>query len=221
MLQIDILTIFPKMFDSPFAESIIKRAIEKKKVKINVHDLRKWTTDKHKTVDDTPYGGGAGMVMKIEPIYKALKEIDPDHEFHRVLLSAKGERYTQKKAVKLSEKDRLLLICGRYEGVDQRVHNFLVDEAISIGDYVLSGGEIGAMVVVDSVVRLVTGVLGNEESLREESFGSENYIEYPHYTKPEVFVTDEGEELKVPPVLLTGDHGRIKKWRRNNSGKVN
>lgn len=217
MLQIDILTIFPKMFESPFSETIIRRAADAGLVKINAYDLRRWTTDNHKTVDDTPYGGGAGMVMKIEPIYKALKDIDPEKKAYRILLAAGGNTYKQEKAKQLAKKDRLVLICGRYEGVDQRVADYLVDESISIGNYVLSGGEIPAMVIVDSVVRLIGGVLGNEISLEEESFNKPNLLEYPHYTKPEIFKTNDGVELKVPQVLLSGNHKKIKEWRIKNS----
>ena len=217
MLQIDILTIFPKMFESPFSETIIRRAADAGLVKINAYDLRRWTTDNHKTVDDTPYGGGAGMVMKIEPIYKALKDIDPEKKAYRILLAAGGNTYKQEKAKQLAKKDRLVLICGRYEGVDQRVADYLVDESISIGNYVLSGGEIPAMVIADSVVRLIGGVLGNEISLEEESFNKPNLLEYPHYTKPEIFKTNDGVELKVPQVLLSGNHKKIKEWRIKNS----
>jgi tRNA (guanine37-N1)-methyltransferase len=226
-MKIDILTIFPKMFESPFSESILRRAQDEKLVNINVYDLRKWTSDKHKTVDDTPFGGGAGMIMKIEPIYKALEELDPRRNAHRVLLTAKGARIVQEKVRELSKKSHLILICGRYEGVDHRVHEHLVDECISIGDFVLTGGEIPAMAVVDAVVRLIPGVLGNVASLAEESFsikgkaGSDeqsaiSYLEYPQFTRPEVFRTKDGRELKVPTVLLSGDHEEVAKWRRKN-----
>lgn len=228
-MKIDILTIFPKMFDSPFGESIINRAKDAGIVSINIYDLRKWTSDKYRTVDDKPFGGGAGMIMKIDPIYKSLEELDPDHKAYRILLTAKGERIMQKKVRELSRKDHLILICGHYEGVDHRVHDHLVDERISIGDFVLSGGEIPAMAVVDSVIRLIPGVLGNVESTKEESFSIDSkagreqkvtnrkYIEYPQYTRPAVFKLKGGEELKVPEVLLSGDHGKIRKWRRENS----
>jgi tRNA (guanine37-N1)-methyltransferase len=165
------------------------------------------------------------MVMKIEPIYKALEKLDPDENSHRVLLTAKGERILQKKVRELSKKDHIILICGHYEGVDHRVHDFLVDECISIGDFVLTGGEIPAMAVTDAVVRLIPGVVGNNESIKDESFSksseadsceleAESYLEYPQYTRPEVFKTNEGKKLKVPKVLLSGDHGRIDKWRK-------
>jgi tRNA (guanine37-N1)-methyltransferase len=232
-MKIDILTIFPKMFDSTFAESIVKIAQDKGIASINIHNLRKWTTDKHKTVDDKPFGGGAGMIMMIEPIYKALEELDPSFSIKglkekgrkscRILLTAKGERIMQKKVRELSTKDHLILICGHYEGVDHRVYERFVDERISIGDFVLSGGEIPAMAIVDSVIRLIPGVLGNVESTKEESFSVDHevaerkYIEYPQYTRPAVFKIKGGEELKVPKVLLSGDHGRIRKWREESS----
>ncbi|MBU0976120.1 MAG: tRNA (guanosine(37)-N1)-methyltransferase TrmD [Patescibacteria group bacterium] len=226
-MVIDILTIFPKMFDSPFAESIVKRAIDAGKVIINTHDLRKWTSDKHKTVDAKPFGGGAGMVMMIEPIYKALHELDPDHGAYRILFTARGARIVQEKVRELSQKERIILVCGHYEEIDQRVHDFLVDECISIGDFILTGGEISSMALTDAVVRLIPGVLGNEESLKEESFSTENsniksqnsnfnYLEYPHYTRPAEFKAKEGKVLEVPEVLLSGNHGKIKKWREQN-----
>jgi tRNA (guanine37-N1)-methyltransferase len=227
-MKIDILTIFPNMFKSPFAESIIKRAQEAEKVTINIHNLRKWTTDKHKTVDDKPFGGGAGMVMMIEPIYKALKELDPDHKAHRILFTAKAKRIMQGKVRGLSKRKHLILICGHYEGVDHRVHEHLVDECISIGDFVLTGGEIPAMALTDAVVRLLPGVLGNEASLKEESFSRVNgqmsnvkcFLEYPQYTRPAVFKAKSGKELKVPEILLSGDHERIAKWRESKKRPV-
>lgn len=231
-MKIDILTIFPKMFESPFAESIVKRAQEAGKVEIDIHNLRKWTTDKHKTVDDTPFGGGAGMIMKIEPIYKALEELDTNHEAHRILLTAKGEGIVQEKVRGLSKKKHVILICGHYEGVDHRVHDYLVDECISIGDFVLTGGEIPAMALVDAVVRLISGVLGNVDSLKEESFSVRSkavserreakgeYLEYPQYTRPAVFKTKDGKELKVPEILISGDHEKIRKWRRRNRRRI-
>lgn len=223
-MQIDILTIFPKMFDSPFDESILRRAQDEKKVEINVYDLRKWTTDKHMTVDAKPFGGGAGMVMKIEPIYKALEDLDRNHEAHRILFTAKGERIIQEKVRELSEKKHLILICGHYEGVDARVGEHLVDESISIGDFILTGGEITAMALTDAVTRLIPGVLGNVESIKDESFSASNdaksrklsarsYLEYPQYTRPAEFKTKDGKTLKVPKVLLSGDHEEVKKWR--------
>jgi len=224
-MKIDIITTFPNMFKSPFRESIIKRAQEKKLVKINIHDLREWTTDKHKTIDDKPFGGGAGMIMKIEPIYRALNELDKDHKAWRILFTAKGERIMQEKMRELSKKDHLILICGHYEGVDQRVADHLVDECISIGDFILTGGEIPAMALTDAVTRLIPGVLGNEESLKDESFSKEiesgkKYIEYPQYTRPEIFEI-QGKKLEVPKVLLSGNHEEIRKWRDKQSEELN
>jgi tRNA (guanine37-N1)-methyltransferase len=217
----NIITIFPKILDSYINESIIKRAIEKKKIKIKMHDLRKWTKDKHKTVDDTPYGGGAGMLLKVEPIYKALKSINPKKGKKNrkiILLSAGGKKWNQKTAEKYSKIDELILICGRYEGVDERVKHF-IDEEISIGDYVLTGGELPAMVMIDSITRLLPDVLGNKESIKEESHTDAGIIEYPQYTKPAIFKYRKNKkihELKTPEILLSGNHEKIKKWKLDN-----
>lgn len=229
-MQIDIVTIFPKMFDSPFAESIVARAVKEGKVTIKIHDLRNWTSDKRKTVDEKPFGGGAGMIMMIEPIYKALEELDPERKATRILLTARGARIMQEKVRELSTKNHLILICGHYEGIDHRVDEFLVDERISIGDFVLTGGEIPAMAITDAIIRLIPGVLGNEASLKEESFSANSkadsekreaaYLEYPQYTRPEVFKTKDGRELKVPEVLLSGDHSRINEWKNQNKIRV-
>jgi tRNA (guanine37-N1)-methyltransferase len=215
-MQFDIITIFPKILDSYFKESIIKRAIQDNKITIKTHNLRDWSSDKHKTVDDTPYGGGAGMIMKVEPIYKAVKEIKSKNKKIKsrvILLSAKGEIFNQNKAKDYSKYDQLILICGRYEGVDQRVVDLLVDEEVSIGKFVLTGGELGAAMIVDTVSRLQKGVLGNEESLEEESYSDKKLkmLEYSQYTKPETF-----KGLKVPQVLLSGNHAKIKNWRDKN-----
>lgn len=202
-MKFDIITIFPNAFDSYFNESIIKRAQNKKLIKINIHNLRNYTTDKHKTVDDKPYGGGPGMVMMVEPIYKAVKKIKGKSKAKVILFSAKGKKFDQKIAQKFSKLDRLIMICGHYEGVDERVGKYIADEEISIGDYVLTGGEIPAMVVTDAVARLIPGVLGKKESL-EEIKGS-----YPVYTRPEIF-----NKLKVPKVLLSGNHKKIEELRK-------
>ena len=233
-MKFNIITIFPQIFDSYFNESILARAQKNKLVKINVHNLRDFTEDKHKTVDDTPYGGGAGMVFKVEPIYKALVKIvgknklkcfkkriknqelgikNNNSKTKIILLSAKGKKFDQAMARKFSKLDEIILICGRYEGVDERVGKYLVDEEISVGDYVLTGGEIPAMVVVDSVSRLIKGVVGNKESIKEESFSKKNYLEYPHYTKPNIFSPDKKTDWKVPEVLLSGNHQKIEEWR--------
>jgi len=221
-----ILTIFPEIFTSFLKESILARAQEEGKVEIKVYDIRDYTKDKHRTVDDTPYGGGAGMVMKIEPIYKAITELGLDKLPNKrtVLLSAKGEQFTQAKAGEYKDLENLILICGRYEGVDQRVADHLCDEEISIGPYVLNGGEVPAMAIIEASSRLLPGVLGNKESLAEESYKIENpkdkikkkskiknLKEYPQYTKPEVF-----NDWKVPEILLSGNHQKIAEWREKN-----
>ncbi|PJE59621.1 MAG: tRNA (guanosine(37)-N1)-methyltransferase TrmD [Candidatus Portnoybacteria bacterium CG10_big_fil_rev_8_21_14_0_10_44_7] len=215
-MKFDIITIFPQIFDSYFSESIIGRAQKAGLVKIVTHDLRRWTKDKHKTVDDKPYGGGAGMVMMPGPIFKAVKALKkPAKQKRRIILfSAKGKKFTQKDAQRLAGYGQLIMICGRYEGVDERVAKYLADEEISVGEYVLTGGEIPAMIVVDAIARLQTGVLGNQESLKEESFSQENIAEYPQYTRPENF-----KGWKVPKVLLSGNHAEIEKWRKNNLKK--
>lgn len=214
-MKFNIITIFPKIFDSYFDESILKRAKEKKMIEIEIHNLRDFTKDERKTVDDTPYGGGAGMVLKVEPIYDCLKSIKKSENSRTILFSAKGKRFTQADVKRLAEYENLIMICGRYEGVDERVAKNLIDEEISIGDYVLTGGEIPAMVLIDSVSRLIPGVLGNLESVKEESHGQDGFLEYPQYTKPEKFL-----DWEVPKVLLSGNHAEIEKWRRENSKSV-
>ncbi|MDD2753054.1 MAG: tRNA (guanosine(37)-N1)-methyltransferase TrmD [Candidatus Portnoybacteria bacterium] len=211
-MKFDIITIFPKIFDSYFGESILARAQKKKLIKIKAHDLRKWASDKHKKVDDSPYGGGPGMVMKVDVIYKAVKAIKKKSNDRLILFSAKGKPFTQADARRLAEYDRLIMICGRYEGVDERVAEHIVDEELSVGNFVLTGGEIPAMIVVDAVARLLPGVLGKEDSLAEESFSSDGYLEYPQYTRPEEF-----NDWKVPEVLLGGNHKEIEEWRRKMS----
>ena len=227
-MKFDIITIFPKIFDSYFKESIIKRAQEKGVIKINVHNLRDYTTDKHKTVDDTPYGGGAGMVLKVEPIYRCITSIKSQITNSKsqtnlksqisnlktrvILFSVKGKKYTQKDAKRLSKYDQLIFICGRYEGVDERVAKYIADEEISIGDFVLTGGEVPAMVVVDSITRLLPKVLGNDQSILYESHSEDGYLEHAQYTKPEEF-----NKWKVPKILLSGNHGEIENWRKKNS----
>jgi len=220
-MTFNIITIFPEIFDSYFKESIIKRAQEKKLINIKVDDLRQWTADKHKTVDDTPYGGGAGMVMKAEPIIHAIKNIKKKTKSKNIkiiLLSAKGKKWNQQTAKKFSRLNNIILICGRYEGVDERVNKF-IDEEISIGDYVLTGGEIGALVIIDSVSRLLPGVLGNIESCKDESHSTFGILEYPQYTRPEAFRVD-GKNYRVPKILLSGNHQKIKEWREKHSKKI-
>ena len=214
MLQFDIITIFPEIFDSYFKESILKRAQKKKLIKIKVYNLRKFTKDKHRTVDDKPYGGGVGMIFKVDVIFRSVKNILKINKKTRVILfSAKGKKFDQKKAEKLKKYEQIVLICGRYEGVDERVAKYIADEELSIGDYVLTGGEIPAMVVIDAVSRLIPGVI-KKESLREESFSGLKK-EYPQYTRPEKFRT-----WKVPEILISGHHKRIEEWKRKNSKSI-
>lgn len=228
-----ILTIFPSAFESYFNVSLFKRALAKKFVSLEVHDLRKWTTDAHKTVDGRPYGGGVGMVMRVDIIDRALRAIKSkikDNRSQIILLTPQGKTFNQKMAIKLSKNNALILICGRYEGFDERIRK-LVDMEISIGDYILTGGEIPAMAVVDAVGRLVPGVVGKFESLVNESF-AENLLEYPQYTRPEVYSTFAksyggsakasrvgGKKIKVPKVLLTGNHAKINEWRKSEAIK--
>jgi len=205
--QFDIITIFPEMFESPFSESILKRAQDEGLLKINLHDLRDYTLNKHRKVDDHPFGGGVGLVMNVDPIVRAIeavKEIRPSAR--SILLSPGGKSFNQKMAWELSREENLVFVCGRYEGVDERVLSF-VDDAISIGDYVMAGGEIPAMVLVEAVSRLVPDVVGDEGSILEESF-EDNRLEYPQYTKPREF-----RGLKVPDVLLSGHHKKIQEWQ--------
>ena len=211
-MRIDILTLFPEMF-SPLKSSIIGRAVEGNKIEINVYDIRSYSLDKHKKCDDTPFGGGAGMVMTPQPIASAIEDIDPDHLAKRIYLSPKGRVFKQSVVLEYAKEERLLLLCGHYEGVDQRVLDLYIDEELSIGDFVLTGGEIPALAVVDAVCRYVSGVI-NEESLSQESF-SEGLLEYPHYTRPQEF-----KGLKVPDVLRSGNHGEIDKWRYQKSLEI-
>ena len=214
-MKIDIITIFPEMFAPVLGESIIKRAQNKGKVKIRVHDLRDYTFDKHKKVDDRPFGGGSGMVMGPEPIFNAVSKLKSSRAKTKVvLLAPQGERFSQAKAKSLSKCKHLIFICGHYEGIDERVREGLADEVISIGDYVLTGGELPAMVLVDSVVRLIPGVLGDKNSLNFESFEG-NLLEYPQYTRPAFF-----KGMSVPGVLLSGDHKKIEAWRRQEALKL-
>jgi tRNA (guanine37-N1)-methyltransferase len=212
-----IITIFPNIFDSYFNESILKRAQKNNLLNIKIHNLRDWTTDNHKTVDDTPFGGGAGMVMKIEPLFKALREITNNGKINSktILLSAKGKAWNQKLAKTHSKLDNIILICGRYEGVDERITKF-IDEEISIGNYVLTGSEIGAMAIVDSITRLLPGALGNADSTKYESHAVPGVLEHPQYTRPEVF-TANGKKYRVPRVLISGNHKKIEEWRTKKS----
>jgi len=213
-MQIDILTLFPEMFKGTFNESMLKRAQKNNLAAINIHNLRKWAVDKHNTVDDRPYGGGAGMVIMVEPVDRALANLRQKSS-HVILMSPQGNRFTQQTAQKLSKHKHLIIICGHYEGFDERIREHLIDEEISLGDFVLTGGEIPTMAIVDATVRLLPGVLGKKESLAEESHTKPGYLEYPHYTRP---VEYQGWE--VPEVLLSGNHAEIKKWREENSRKT-
>ncbi len=209
-MRVDILTLFPSMFKGPFDESIIKRAQERRILEIHLHNLREFAYDKHRMVDDVPYGGGGGMVMKVEPLFRAIESIRNEIKSSpkTILLSPQGEPFTQEKAKELAKDKRLFLICGHYEGLDERVKQHLIDEEISLGDYVLTGGELAAMVVVDVTARMLSGVLGCRDSLREDSF-YEGLLDYPQYTRPAEF-----RGWKVPEVLLSGNHQAIEKWRR-------
>ncbi len=216
-MRIDIITIFPKMFAPVLNESIIKRAQNKGKVKIHTHDLRDYTLDKHRKVDDRPFGGGSGMVICAEPVFKAVEKIKAKGKSKKVrvvLLSPRGEKLNQKIAQRLAKYSQLILISGHYEGVDERVSQALADEEISIGDYVLTGGELAGMVLVDCIVRLLPGVLGDKNSLNFESFGG-NLLEYPQYTRPADF-----RRMRVPQVLLSGDHKKIEEWRRRQATQI-
>ena len=213
-MKYDILTIFPEFFDSPFSFGILKKAQDKGLLEINTHDIRAYSEDKHKTVDDTPYGGGGGMLMKIEPVAAALENVKKTGKKSLVVLTTPdGEKFTDKMARELADYDQITIICGRYEGIDERIRDLYVDKEISIGDYVLSGGENAASVIVESVSRFIPGVLGNELSPQNDSF-NQGLLEYPQYTRPENF-----EGKSVPEVLLSGNHGDIDKWRKRESIK--
>jgi tRNA (guanine37-N1)-methyltransferase len=227
-LFIEIITIFPKLFENFLKEALIARAQKKGLVAINTHNLRKWTTDNHQTVDGRPYGGGAGMVLMVEPIMKAVNALEKRSRAHVVLFSAKGKKFNQATARKWAKKKRIILICGRYEGIDERVNKYIADEEVSIGDYVLFGGEVPAMVVTEAVVRLLPGAVGKQKSIEDESFkevgGIENkmmteFIEYPHFTRPEK-IKIAGKVRAVPKVLLSGNHKQIEAWREVESKKM-
>jgi tRNA (guanine37-N1)-methyltransferase len=212
-MRIDVITLFPAMFDVPLQTSLLGKAVEGGKIDVVAHDLRKWGLGRHRSVDDEPYGGGAGMVMRPEPIFSAVEEVASDRS-HVILLSPRGSLLNQEKVNLLAERDHLLLVCGRYEGVDQRVSDSLVHEELSIGDYVLAGGELPALVVTEAVSRQIAGVLGNVESLKHESH-VDGRLEYPQYTRPAEF-----RGMPVPEVLLSGNHGRIEKWRLEQSQEL-
>lgn len=213
-MKIDVLSLFPSMFDGVFGESILKKAQEKNAVELNVVNFREYSTNKHQNVDDYPYGGGAGMVLTPQPIFDAVEKLTETAKKPRVvLLCPQGERYTQAKAEELAAEEHLIFICGHYEGYDERIREQLVTDEISIGDYVLTGGELGAMVVIDSVVRLLPDVLGNNHSAVQDSH-STGLLEHPHYTRPADF-----RGLTVPEVLMSGNHKKIEQWRKKESLK--
>jgi tRNA (guanine37-N1)-methyltransferase len=211
-MKIDVLTLFPEMF-TPLKTSIIGRAVESGKLQINIVDIRDYTLDKHRKCDDTPFGGGAGMVMMAQPIADAIMALDKEHKARRIYLSPKGKTFNQSMVLDYCNAEHILLLCGHYEGVDQRILDLFIDEELSIGDFVLTGGEIPAMAVVDAVARYVDGVI-NSDSLEQESFAS-GMLEYPHYTRPQEFMG-----LKVPDVLLSGNHAKINEWREQKSLEI-
>jgi tRNA (guanine37-N1)-methyltransferase len=212
-MKCEIITIFPEIFHAYLGASILKRALQRKLIEVRIHDLRDYTKDRHRTVDDYPYGGGAGMVMKPEPFFAAVEALCTDKAERKVImLSPAGTKFDQKMAEELSrEKRRLFFLCGRYEAIDERVRIALVDDEVSIGDYILTGGELAALVIIDAVARLIPGVLGDERSAEEDSFSS-GLLEYPHYTRPPVF-----RDMPVPEVLLSGNHREIWRWRRKEA----
>ena len=228
MLKFDIITIFPQIFDSYFKTSLIKRAMENRLIQIKIHNLRDFTKDRHRTVDDKPFGGGLGMVLKIEPIYKAvrslkLKNKNKNPAFAKasagkvkvILFSPGARKFDQRMAYKLSKLDQIILVCGRYEGVDERVAKYIADEEVSIGDYVLMGGEIPAMAVVETVSRLVPGIVGKTQFLKERVTKGKGFAEYPQYTRPETF-----NKWRAPKVLLSGNHKEIEEWRKKHQKTI-
>ncbi len=209
MLKFDIITIFPQIFDSYLRESFIKKAREKKLIKINVHNLRDWAKDQRKTVDDRPFGGGLGMVLKVESIYKAVRKIKGKGKAKVILFTPRGKKFNQKTAYQLSKLNQIIMICGRYEGVDERVARHIADMELSVGDYDLMGGELPGMIVMETITRLIPGVLGKPALLKERITKEKGFMEYPQYTRPEVF-----QKWRVPKVLVSGNHKMIEAWRR-------
>jgi len=207
-MLIDVFTIFPEAFIGPLRAGLLGKALEDGSIEVRIHDLRDWTTDPHRTVDDSPFGGGPGMVMKAEPLFAAVESLDPDRG-RVMLLSPAGRRLDQDLVEELSREPHLTLLCGRYEGVDERVVQGLPAEELSIGDYVLSGGELPAMVLIEAAARLIPGVIGNEDSHRMDSFSEPGLLDHPHYTRPQEF-----RGMRVPEVLVSGDHERVRAWRR-------
>jgi tRNA (guanine37-N1)-methyltransferase len=212
-VQFDIVTIFPRMIEAALADGIVARALQRDLLRVKVRDLREFTDDRHRTVDDVPYGGGPGMVLKPEPIFRAVDAIAKEGGAPQavVLVSPHGRRFTQTEAARLAGLSRVTILCGRYEGIDDRVREGLATEEVSIGDYVLSGGELPALVIVDTVARLIPGVVGDEDSVADDSF-SRGLLDFPHFTRPAEF-----RDLKVPDVLVSGHHGEIRKWRKRQA----
>ncbi|MBN6015315.1 tRNA (guanosine(37)-N1)-methyltransferase TrmD [Clostridioides difficile] len=216
-MRFHIMTLFPEIFNSYMDESIMKRAVEKGIIEVHIYNIRDFSNNKHKKVDDYPFGGGAGMVMTPQPIYDTYKHIITTHNINNpsvIYLTPKGKVYNQSMAKQMSLKEDIILLCGHYEGIDERIIDLIVTDEISIGDYVLTGGELPALIMIDSILRLIPGVLNQEESFEEESF-KDNLLEYPHYTRPRDF-----EGLKVPEVLLSGNHKKIDEWRREESIRI-
>jgi tRNA (guanine37-N1)-methyltransferase len=220
MLKFDIITIFPQIFDSYLKESLIGRAQKKGSISIKIHNLRDFTSDPHKTVDDRPFGGGLGMVMKIEPIYKAVKKIKKGRKSKIILFTPRGKKFNQKIAYQLSKLSQIIMICGRYEGVDERVAKHIADIELSIGDFDLMGGELPAMVVMETVTRLIPGVIGKPALLKERITKDKGFVECPQYTRPEVFSPGKGVKWKVPKVLMSGNHKEIEEWRKKRTKEV-
>ncbi len=225
-MKFDVITIFPEIFDFYFKHSIIKKAQKKGAIKIQVHNLRDFTSDKHKSVDDKPFGGGRGMVLKIEPIYKAVQFLKnqklkiknkKDKKTKVILFTPRGKKFNQKMATEFAKLDQVILICGRYEAIDERVAKYIADEKISIGDYVLMGGELPALVLMETVARLVPGVIEKSELLKERITKKKGFIEYPQYTRPELFEPQKDKKWRVPKVLLSGNHKKIEEWREKQS----
>lgn len=219
-MKIDIITIFPEIFKPFLEESLLKKAREKKLVEIKVHDLRDFTSDPHRSVDDKPFGGGRGMIIKLEPIYKAVSSLRKSkiQNSKTILFTPRGKRFNQKMATEFSKLRQLILICGRYEGIDERVAKYIADEKVSVGPFVTMGGEVPAMLVIEAVARLVKGVIGKSELLPQERITKKGgFREFPQYTRPEVFNPKSGAKWKTPKVLLSGNHKEIEKWRKKHS----
>jgi tRNA (guanine37-N1)-methyltransferase len=219
MITFDVITIFPKLFEPFIGESLLAKGQKKKLLKIGVHDLRKWAKDKHRSVDDKPFGGGLGMVVKVDPVYRAVQKLKKKGKKSKVILfTPRGKKFDQAMAYDLSRQNQLIFICGRYEGVDERIAKHVVDMEISIGDYVLMGGEVPAMAVIEAVSRLVPGVIGKSQFLKErlQKGRKKGFLEYPQYTRPEIFEPKKNIKWKIPKVLMSGNHKEIEEWREKH-----